>query len=161
MLLLTVFPAAARQAAACDQFAWPIGQERNLFEAPSLLHLRSGETLKLASAQAAAIDLKGMDEVRWTRQPERAPKKPDTHGGVLGIESVSKPGLYQITLSDEAWIDVVQNGAFVKSSAHSGKQGCPGVRKSVRFELDRGPLIVQISGAEAGTIKFSILPVKE
>ncbi len=70
--------------------------------------------------------------------PSARPKKPDTFGGVLEIDAV-EPGLYQITLSDDAWIDVIQNDAFVKSAAHSGRRDCADVHKSVRFQLGQGP----------------------
>jgi hypothetical protein len=33
------------------------------------------------------------------------------------------------------------------------------VRKSVQFELGKGPAVIQISGVDADTIDFAILPV--
>ena len=89
--------------------------------------------------------------------PERAPK-PGAFGGVLKISGLPKPGLYEITLSDEAWIDVVQNGASVKSSDFSGQKNCPGVRKSVRFPLAAGSATVQISNAASASIQVAIAP---
>ena len=72
--------------------------------------------------------------------------------------NIGKAGLYQITLSDEAWIDVVENGARVKSSDFSGQKACPGVRKSVRFDLAAGPATLQISNSESPKINLAIAP---
>ena len=91
--------------------------------------------------------------------PERAPK-PGAFGGVLKISGLPKAGLYEITLSDEAWIDVVQNGASVKSSDFSGQKNCPGVRKSVRFPLAAGPATVQISNVASASIQVAIAPAQ-
>ncbi len=91
---------------------------------------------------------------------ERKPKNDNSFGGVLTFASPSKPGVYQVTLSSEAWIDVIQNGKSLKSTAHSGKHDCPGVRKSVRFELQAAPVTVQLSDVPSDTIKIAILPAE-
>lgn len=159
--LILASPAFSQSPDACGQFAWPITQEQKLFNATGLAQLHSGETLKLSSASAAAVRLKKMSDVQLSRAPERMPKNPDAFAGMIEIDSIEKPGLYQLTASEEAWIDVIQNDTFVKSAGHSGKRGCPEVRKSIRFMLVKGPVIVQFSGADADTIKLALLPVAQ
>jgi hypothetical protein len=156
--LLLASPALAQTPETCGQFAWPIAREQKLFAQPDIRRVRSGEELKFVSPLAASVDLKSVDEVQWSRMPERKPKAPATYGGVIEIEGLT-PGLYQITLSDEAWLDVIQNDVFVKSAGHSGKRGCPNVRKSLRFQLGKGSLILQLSGAEKNEIKIAIVHV--
>ena len=39
-------------------------------------------------------------------------------------------GSYQITASAEAWIDVIQDGKSLASTAHGGKRDCPDVRRA-------------------------------
>jgi hypothetical protein len=78
----------------------------------------------------------------------------------LKISGLPKAGLYEITLSDEAWIDVVQGGASVKSSDFSGQKNCPGVRKSVRFPLAAGAATVEISNAASAAIQVAIAPAQ-
>jgi hypothetical protein len=155
---LLASPALAQEA--CNQFAWPITQEQKLFAQPDIRRARSGAELKFTSPLAASVDLKTMDEVQWSRMPERKPKAAESFGGVIEIDGIT-PGLYQITLSDEVWIDVIQDDAFVKSAGHSGKRGCPEVRKSLRFQLGKGPLILQLSGAEKNEIKIAISQVSQ
>jgi hypothetical protein len=65
-------------------------------------------------------------------------------------------GTYQVTLSDEAWIDVIQDGKFLRSIGSSGRSDCPGVRKSVRFELKPEPFVLQLSGVILETIVVAI-----
>jgi hypothetical protein len=161
LLLLAASSGEAQEANTCGQFAWPIAQEQKLFSAAGLAELRSGETLKLASGSAAAVRLKKMSDVQLSRAPERMPKDPDAFAGMIEIDSIETPGLYQLTASEEAWIDLIQADAFVKSAGHSGKRGCPGVRKSIRFMLEKGPVIVQFSGVDADTIKVALLPVAQ
>ena len=40
------------------------------------------------------------------------------------------------------------------------RDGCPEVRKSIRFALKQGPLVLQLTGAEASMIKIAIVPVE-
>ena len=65
-----------------------------------------------------------------------------------------------MTLSGEGWIDLAQNGTALDSTDHTGAKNCPGLRKSVRFDVGAAPLALQISGAPADTIKVAIRPVE-
>jgi hypothetical protein len=54
------------------------------------------------------------------------------------------------------WVDVIQDGKALKPTAHSGKSDCDGVRKTIRFNLDPGPFIVEFSNIKKDSIKFAI-----
>ncbi len=114
---------------ACAAFTWPITDAKQAL---------AGDIPKITSGSAAPHDfslaLAPTEQVPFPVKPERAPKKLGTSGGFVTLDP-PKGKMMQATLSDEAWIDVVQNGAYVKSAAFSGKQGCDGVRKVVRFTL--------------------------
>jgi hypothetical protein len=60
--------------------------------------------------RAFAVSLRPIEAEKFVMAPERAPR-PATFGAVLWFDSVDKPGVYQITLSKEAWIDVIQGDA--------------------------------------------------
>ncbi len=79
---------------------------------------------------------------------------------MLTFAPPAKPGLYQVTLSSEGWIDLVQEGKALDSADHSGVKNCPGLRKSVRFSVGAAPVTLQISGAPAASIKVAIRPVE-
>ncbi len=150
-------PLMAQEKPACEQFEWAIGREQALFGAAGRTPIPSGSKLETIGS-GVALELQPNASVAFVLPPERQPKQPDSFGGVVFFASIPKAGLYQVTLSGEAWLDVIQDGKALASAAHSGKRGCEDVRKSVRFELKPGALTVQLSGAAAKTIKLAVLP---
>ena len=119
-----------------------------------------GTTLNSVPVNGVALQLMPGATVPFAVPPARQPKIAENYGGVLTVANVPDAGPYQVTLSSEGWIDVIQDGKILESTAHSGKRGCADVRKSVRFVLKPGPLTVQISGAPATLIKLAILPAE-
>lgn len=148
--------AQAQEKNPCDQFKWSVARERGWFAAGAK-PAASGATI--AADQGYAVTLQPSQSVAYRIAPERAPKS-GSFGASLGVADIGKPGLYQITLSDEAWLDVIQGDAEVKSVGFSGQKDCPGVRKTVRFELKAGPAMVQISNAAAATINIALAPAQ-
>lgn len=145
--------------AACTTFDWPILREQAWFEAPSLPRLDSGATLS-AEMPGAVLALKPVAGADLPLTPSREPK-PGTFGGSLRIPPVVTPGLYQVTLSDNAWIDVSQDGATTrKPVASTMRPGCPGVSKSVRFQFGTTPILVVVSGAKSDSIKIAVAPAE-
>lgn len=150
-------PALSQEKPACGEFAWPLDRERALFKAATLKTVASGAVLD-SLEQGVALELLPNDSVTFALPPGRAPKMPESYGGVIAIENLPKGGIWQVTVSAEAWIDVIQDGKAAASSAHTGKRDCEDVRKSVRFELQPGRTTVQISGAATRLIKLAVLP---
>ena len=140
----------------CDKFKWSIARERALFTAGAK-PATSGATV--AAGEGYALTLVPSASVAFDLPPERAPK-PGTFAAALKLDRVGRAGAYQITLSDEAWLDVVQGGAMVKSTNFSGQKDCPGVRKSVRFDLQAGPATIQVSNAGAPTLDLALEPAQ-
>jgi hypothetical protein len=148
--------AQAQEKNACDQLKWSIARERGWFAAgpkpaASGASVVAGEGYAVALAPSASIVFRA--------PPERAPK-PGSFGATLDVAPLDKPGLYQVTLSDEAWLDVIQDGAEVKSTAFSGQKDCPGVRKTVRFDLKAGPAVIQLSNAASAAINVALAPAQ-
>jgi hypothetical protein len=90
--------------------------------------------------------------------PERRPKGERWFGGMLRFPAPEQPGIYQVTPSDEAWIDVVQEGRYARSVGSTGCGDCPGLHKSVRFELSVAPFVMQISGVTSESVVIAIGP---
>jgi hypothetical protein len=150
-------PLHAQDKPACEQFEWSIKREQALFGAAG--QVASGSKLD-AIGSGTVLELQPHVSVAFILPPERQPKSPESFSGVISFANVPKAGLYQVTLSAEAWIDVIQDGQAVKSTAHSGKRGCADVRKSVRFELKPGALTIQLSGVAEKSIKLAVLPAE-
>ncbi|RAZ76842.1 hypothetical protein DPM35_09900 [Mesorhizobium atlanticum] len=135
----------------CDAFKWPVEREQALFpEAPAA---QSGATLTVG--EAVDLTLAAVDTVPFQVPPQRAPAA-GTFGATANV-TVPPEGDLQLSLSDEAWVDVVQDGKTVKSAAFSGVKTCPGIRKSVRFKLAGGAAIIQVSGAKKADLKLAVL----
>jgi hypothetical protein len=155
-LAAAIGSASAQDTPGCEKFKWSIARERAWFAA-NPKPVDAGAEVG-AGEVGYVVALVAGDAAGFVAAPERA-RKPGTFGGVLK-SVIGKAGLYQITLSDEAWVDVVQNGASVKSSGFSGQKACPGVRKSVRFDLAAGPATLQISNSETAKIMVAIAPAE-
>jgi hypothetical protein len=147
VLWLLTTAAHAEDASACAQFKWPLTTEKSWFEAEKLTELQSGAAVTEAAHGAFSLLLKPSAEVRFALPPGGKPKPDKPIGAVLSFGAVTVLGTYQVTLSDEAWIDIVQDGAYRPSLEFSGIHGCPRLRKSVRFAFKEGPLVLQLSSA--------------
>jgi len=155
-LLASLGAAQADDKATCAQFAWPLDTEKAWFAAPDLRNAPSGETIATLADGAIKLDLREFAAAGLPKAPERAPEPPDMQAGFVTFSSLPKPGLLQVTLTDEGWIDMIQNDTYLVSSAHTGKRDCPGLRKSVRFEVKADSLTLQVSGAQKPAIGIAV-----
>lgn len=151
--------ALAQEPVGCDKFKWDVTRERAALAKTDAPKLASGSDLTAALSRAVVLTLQPPADAKLPSPPERAPK-PDTFAG-FGTVTIPSNGIYSISLSDGAWIDVLQNGNFLKPKAFSGVTGCDGIRKTVKFDFVASPTIIQISGATERAIKIVIMPVAE
>jgi hypothetical protein len=152
---LIAAPAVAQEPVGCDKFKWPLDHERALLASPS--QLASGAAMAQPLA-AVTLALAPLADAKLPVAPSRAPKSPDSYAGFVSVPALPKAGTYRVTLSAPAWIDVIQSGQAVKSTAFSGASGCAGLAKSVKFELTAAPFIVELSGATAHALGFVVTP---
>jgi hypothetical protein len=154
-LLALLGPAKAADD-GCEKFAWSLARERAAFAAAGKTTIAAGETLAALPAGALVIRLQPAAQASFEMSPERKPRTEQWHGGMVRLPALAKPGIYQITLSDDAWIDVIQNGRYARSVGSTGRSDCPGVRKSVRLDLDASPVVLQVSGVAPDAIAITI-----
>lgn len=155
-LLAGALPARAQDASGCAKFKWPVDRERSAFGTPGLQVVESGKPLP-GIMDPAIVRLKPVGEAQFAQPPGRKPKE-GTFGAAFKTPPIAVAGTYQITISDEAWIDVIQDGRALRPEAFSGAPDCPNVRKSLRFKLAAGQATVQISGSAADSVKVDLLP---
>jgi hypothetical protein len=153
-LIALLGPAAADDG--CEKFAWSLTRERAAFAAADKATIAAGETLSALPSGAPVIRLQPGPQASFAMPPERKPRTEPWHGGMVRLPALAKPGIYQITLSDDAWIDVIQNGRYARSVGSTGRGDCLGVRKSVRLDLDASPVVLQVSGVAPETIAITI-----
>ena len=157
-LVTSLAPAAAEDG--CEKFAWSVARDRAGFAAPDKTTSAAGATLTALPSGAFVIRLQPGAQANFEMPPERKPRTETWHGGMVRLPALAKPGIYQITLSDDAWIDVIQNGRYARSVGSTGRSDCPGARKSVRLDLDASPVVLQVSGVAADTIAIMVGPVQ-
>jgi hypothetical protein len=157
VLLGTASALAAEEPSGCDKFKWPIERERAALTAPDRVKLSSGGELAAVPATAITISLVAPAEAKLPTPPERAPKE-GTFAGFASFKNAPKPGLYTVSLSAGAWIDVVQDGHALKPKGFSGATDCVGIRKTMKYEISASPFVLEISGARENALSVAILP---
>jgi len=140
----------------CEKFAWSLARQREAFAAAEKIAVAAGETLNALPTGALVVRLQPGARASFAMPPERKPRTEPWYGGMVRLPALPKAGIYQITLSDDAWIDVIQNGHYARSVGSTGRSDCPGVRKSVRLDLDASPIMLQLSGVAPETIVVTI-----
>jgi hypothetical protein len=158
LVLLGTAPAyAAEEPSGCDKFKWNIDHERAALTAPDRIKLVSGGELNALPSTGITLALVTPGEAKLPSPPERAPKE-GTFAGFANFKEAPKAGLYTISLSAGGWVDVVQDGHFVKPKGFSGATDCDGIRKTMKYELSASPFVLQISGTKEDSLSIAILP---
>jgi hypothetical protein len=156
LLLAQLAPALAEDG--CDKFAWPLTRERALLAAADKAVAKAGDTLAAMPKGAMALQLAPGADASFVMPPERKSRVEPWFGSAIKFAAPDKPGIYQVTLSEDAWLDIVQDGRYARSVGSTGRGDCPGLRKSVRLELTAAPFVLQFSGVAADKIFVTIGP---
>src|ERR1700716_3711885 len=157
VLLGTACARAAEEPSGCDKFKWPIERERAVLTAPDRTKLTSGSELAALPPTGVTLALRAPAEAKLPSPPERAPKE-GTFAGFTSIKAAPKAGIYTISLSAGGWVDVLQDGHFLKPKAFSGATDCDGIRKTVKYEIGASPFVLQISGTREDSVSIALLP---
>ncbi|HEY7843974.1 MAG TPA: hypothetical protein VID30_09865 [Bradyrhizobium sp.] len=161
LLLLSTAPVwAAEEPSGCDKFKWPIEHERAALTAADRARLASGSEVTAMPSGGMILTLVAPTEAKLPTPPERAPKD-GTFAGFASFKTAPKAGVYTISLSAGAWVDVVQDGHSLKPKAFSGATDCDGIRKTMKYELSASPFVLQVSGSRDASISVAILPSGE
>ncbi len=152
--------AEARDDAACEQFDWPIKRELAFFRDADLEMVFSGATLGSVPDKGLAVALQPQVTVEFIAAPPGGETQSESaFGGLFFVKSVPQAGTYQVTLSGDVWVDLIQDGKALPLVAETVNRNCSEARKSMRFRLEPGQLTVQVSGASTNVIKLAIVPV--
>jgi hypothetical protein len=147
--------ALAQEPVGCDKFKWRLDKERATLTGTDLPKLTSGGHVAFSIPFGTTVALVPFADAKLPVPSDRAPKDPNSFAGFLD-NPAPKAATYKITLSSEGWIDVVQDGHALKSTAFSGATGCDGIRKSVKFDLTAKPFTVELSSVQSPTIGMTI-----
>jgi hypothetical protein len=158
LVLLATAPAwAAEEPSGCDKFKWNIDRERTALTAPDRIKLTSGGDLAALPSTGITLALRAPGEAKLPTPPERAPKD-GTFAGFMNLKNPPKAGVYTVSLSAGGWVDLAQDGHFLKPKAFSGATDCDGIRKTMKYEISASPFVLQISGTREDSVSVAILP---
>jgi hypothetical protein len=156
LLLAASAPAFAAEPSGCDKFAWPIAHEQQLLAAAQSADATA--TLDRDAGTAVRIALVPFGQAKLAMPPERKPKDASSYAGTIAFKGSAAAAAFYVTLSEGAWIDLVQDGHYLKPIAFTGATGCPNVRKSVKFEIGPSPFTLQLSSVSANAIAVVLTP---
>jgi hypothetical protein len=157
VLLGTTAARAAEEPSGCDKFKWSIDREKAALTAPDRIKLVSGGELTALPSTGVTLALRPPADANLPSPPERAPKE-GTFAGFANIKAAPKAGLYTISLSAGGWVDLVQDGHFLKPKGFSDATDCDGIRKTMKYEISAKPLLLQVSGTKEDSISIATLP---
>src|SRR5262249_20861962 len=155
-VLSCALPQVSRAEDGCEKFAWHLARVRTRFAAAEKPSFAAGESVCGIPKGAFVLKLQQGGEASFALAPERKPRSERWFGGMLRISALEGVGIFEVTASQQTWIDIVQDGRYARSIGTTGRSDCPGVRKSVRFELGSGPLVLQVSGVETDVVVLAI-----
>jgi hypothetical protein len=156
-LLGTTSAWAAEEPSGCDKFKWNIDRERAALTAPDRAKLASGGEVAALPSTGMTLALRPPAEAKLPSPPERAPRE-GTFAGFASFKGAPKAGIYTVSLSAGGWVDLVQDGHFLKPKAFSGATDCDGIRKTMKYEIEAKPFVLQISGTREDSVSIAILP---
>jgi hypothetical protein len=157
-LLLGTAPAwAAEEPSGCDKFKWGIERERAALTATDRVKLDSGAEIVVPPSSGMTLGLRPPGDARLPAPPERAARE-GTFAGFASFRGAPNAGTYTISLSAGGWVDLLQDGHFLKPKAFSGATDCNGIRKIMKYEISAGPFVLQVSGSGEDSISIAILP---
>jgi len=157
VLLGTTAAWAAEEPSGCDKFKWSIDREKAALTAPDRIKLVSGGELTALPSTGVTLALRPPADANLPSPPERAPKE-GTFAGFANIKAAPKAGLYTVSVSAGGWVDLVQDGHFLKPKGFSDATDCDGIRKTMKYEISAKPLLLQVSGTKEDSISIAILP---
>lgn len=156
ILLLGLAPACAAEPAGCENFKWPVTRERALLTTSDLPNLKSGVDTPTLPPFAAKLSLHPAADAGLPKPSDRT-RKPGTFAGFLRLGQIPG-GTYTVSVSDYAWVDILQNGSSLKPMDISEASGCDGIQRVLKFSLAAGAATVQVSSVATDAIKLAVMP---
>ncbi len=161
LLLAASSPAFAQSAGdPCAAFAWPMTKEKIILSRAPRATVSAGSAIDHGPPTGFRMMLMPAANVAFVLAPGKASPS-GAYAGTLHLGEPPADGDYLVTLSGDAWIDVIQGHNAVPSIAVSRAKDCPGMQLSVKFHLKAYvPLVLQISAAHEPQINVAITPAE-
>jgi len=103
-----------------------------------------------------AVRLKPVADLIYLVPPERG--SDGGNGAIVTLENIAA-GRYRVVMSENAWLDAVQDNTRLPILSVRSSTGCPGTRQSMQIEVKSKPLTLQFGGTNARRIMVAVLRV--
>jgi hypothetical protein len=130
-----------------------VGRSIDLFDEP-LPVVQNAQSLPKEGV--FALILRPVADVIYMMTPERG--SDGSWGGVITLENVPA-GRYQIALSEEVWVEAIQENVRLPVRASGRPIECRGVRRSLEVEVKGEPLTLQIGGAGVRRVNVAVVRI--
>lgn len=98
----------------------------------------------IAVGHAYSVQLSPVAAVQYPVAPKKL--KDGSFGGLFML-TVEKAGTYTVAFDSAPWIDIVQDGKWIRSIGNSHGLDCSTIRKTVDFALQPGHYTIEVSSA--------------
>lgn len=115
------------------------------------------QSARIAPGQAIDAKLSTGSKVHFGDGEARAAEVGD-NAGIFAF-SVDRPGTYRVALGSAGWVDVLEGGKAIESSAHGHGAECSGIVKLVDFPLKAGEHVLQIEGSKEAVVGLMVVRV--
>lgn len=144
----------------CTKFGWPLTRELQWLGGGNLPVYESGARRDTPPDNAFTLDLDADNDATLVMPLERKSRNDNGYGGSISFGALPRGGLYQITLSEDGLVDIIQDGHYLKKKASHMRRDCPAVRRSIRVELTAAPLVLQFGGVEMPSLTIAVAPAE-
>ncbi|MCC6202738.1 MAG: hypothetical protein IT494_06995 [Gammaproteobacteria bacterium] len=159
LALLTAAAPAAWAADPCDDFTWPVAQEREIFAGNGVAvtaGLDAGAAPALAVARLYTVQLAEQPAVQFAAEPGKQRLNDGAHAGLVRF-TVPQPGRYRVAAGSAVWIDLVSDNQLLSSRDFRGVQGCQAPHKIVEYDLPQaGSYLLQLSASAPQSVSVAL-----
>lgn len=142
--------------------------DRNVTQELELLsHAIKATPTSISIKKAYQIQLAPQSDIIMLAEPNRISLDDASFALILPLD-IPKTGDYRVSISSEAWIDVIKNTdknnkyEVVSSNDFTGHADCKILRKLVEFSLDKNEqYFLQLSGATSSNITILVTPFSQ
>jgi len=72
---------------------------------------------------------------------------------------VTEAGSYRISVGSQMWVDLASGSMRIGSSDFAGQHGCDAPHKIVRYDLQPGSFVLQLSGGSGDHVRVAVTRV--
>ena len=159
--LSALLATTARADDPCAGFTANVAHERALF-ASAARALNAGRNASTAPTietdRLYDLALAPNEQVQLPAPNKRAHGAGTGSAGLVRLQ-VTEAGSYRISVGSQMWVDLASSSMLIGSSDFAGQHGCDAPHKIVRYDLQPGSFVLQLSGGSGDHVRVAVTRV--